>query len=290
MISVPYKNLNLLKINLSEHNSHLSRWDRILIEVHHEHIKEIRKNLYQKYADIEMMGKQEKVSEFLSSVKYLFEESNTPEYINTKFYLKNVVACYRKYGWGYKSREKNTASTHTLAMQNIEYRQMKAINFMGHKEWVEPSLRDIKFVERSFKWAYSAKDTEPFLDNIITITKNLDYISLKDCPTVALLIKMFDKVRREKIVDVDFQKSEPLAMIDDEIEIVCTVIRRKDFFRFTWFSLSDDNENKLTWFCETSEDADIGDRILINATVSDVRHHSGVCETVIKKVKVKFYE
>ena len=119
-------------------------------------------------------------------------------------------------------------------------------------------------------------------------TKDIDYIPIKDCPTIALLIKEFDTFRRSKIKDVEYD-SMPLGDVDDEIEIECVVIRRKDFARYTWFSLCDDSGNKITWFSETTEVADIGDRLNISAVVSDIRHYKKVCETVIKKVKINSY-
>ena len=160
---------------------------------------------------------------------------------------------------------------------------------MGHKDWLEPTIRDVRFAEKSLEWIHETNQDDPIIKDIVRFINNKDYIQIKHCPTVAITVMLFDKFRRSKTNNFEFESSQPLGEKGDAIEISCRVIRRKYFSRFTWFSLSDEDGNKVTWFCDINPDIDIGDNIKIKATVSDIRHHQKLCETVINKVRIVSY-
>ena len=126
---IPYASINVIKDKLSAYNtSQEDRLSKILIEEKDSQVEELDKNYYWKSIEIELLGKYKNVTEFLSSIEnLLYHRLESPQYINKMFYLKNVVACSRVYGWEYRSNEKKRMSTHTIAMENIELRRIKSI-------------------------------------------------------------------------------------------------------------------------------------------------------------------
>jgi len=250
---------------------------------------EVEENkFFRSYVTIMLMGQSQMIEKFLNENNRFEIEDTSYQYIDTKFYLKHVSAIMREFGWTPKYKSNIRTPTFQQAFDNIVLKNNNSRNILNRIEWVEPTIRDVRLVERSLKWIDSSNPEDGIIETIKDVLKEKEsFFEIRKAPVVAMLLHHYIKYRVTLMEEIDFSDSIPIAEIDDQISCECVVVNINMLSKSTLLTMKDEINNKIVWFNNGGADLEVGDRVNLTAKVLDHKTYEGVCETRITSVRIK---
>ena len=275
----------LCRMRLDSFNSNNSA--SLLAEFSEEFEVEENK-FFRSYVTIMLMGQSQMIEKFLNENNRFEIEDTSYQYIDTKFYLKHVSAIMREFGWTPKYKSNIQTPTFQQAFDNIVLKNNNSRNILNRIEWVEPSIRDVRLVERSLKWLDSSDPEDGIIENIKDVLKEKEsFFEIRKAPIAAMLLHHYIKYRASLMEDTDFSGSMPIAEIDDPISCECVVVNINMLSKSTLLTMKDKMNNKIVWFNNGGADLEVGDRVNLTAKVLDHKTYEGICETRITSVRIE---
>lgn len=275
----------LCRMRLDSFNSNNSA--SLLAEFSEEFEVEENK-FFRSYVTIMLMGQSQMIEKFLNENNRFEIEDTSYQYIDTKFYLKHVSAIMREFGWTPKYKSNIQTPTFQQAFDNIVLKNNNSRNILNRIEWVEPSIRDVRLVERSLKWLDSSDPEDGIIENIKDVLKEKEsFFKIRKAPIAAMLLHHYIKHRASLMEDTDFSGSMPIAEIDDPISCECVVVNINMLSKSTLLTMKDKMNNKIVWFNNGGADLEVGDRVNLTAKVLDHKTYEGICETRITSVRIE---
>jgi len=243
---------------------------------------------FKSYITVTLMGLPYLIKQFLNENNNFDIDDNSYQYIDTKFYLKHVSAVMREFGWLPKYKQNIDTPTFQQALDNIKLKNIDSRNALNRIEWVEPTIRDVRLVERSLNWIDLSNPEDEILENIKNVlSEKKTFFEIKKAPVVAMLLHHYMKYKSTLMEEVDFTNSLPIAEVEDSISCECVVVNQKILSKSVLVTLKDQSDNKIIWFNNGSADLEIGDTINLTAKILDHRMYDDICETRIINVRIE---
>lgn len=218
------------------------------------------------------------------------EGSGSGNFLSMVSYVGYAACAIRSYGWTSRAKARDTFPERATADDALNLMLSKR-NFKGSKDLPDVTPEDVATAEAAIKWAVELSENESLSDyeyNVNVVARS-EALNFKNIGLAASIVFVYSRtIERENLRKNAAETSEHFGDIKVRALYTLTLNGVMAFdgnYGPTFLhTFTDADGNVAKWFGSRELDAEIGDTIIVKATVKAHDEYKGVKQTMLTRV------